>query len=79
VHTAKELAYNALKFAEYKVTEDIEKAIEAAEQAHRTGIRSSTIYDIYHNNIDRINFAHLDRICKVLNGPILYYKNDLAV
>ena len=35
--------------------------------AKRTGIRPSTINEIYHEIIPRINIEHLDKICEVLN------------
>ena len=44
-----------------------EKRINQADLAKMTGIRPSTINEIYHEIIDRINLEHLDRICEVLN------------
>lgn len=41
-----------------------------AELARRTGIRPSTINDIYNELCERINLEHLDRICEVLNCNI---------
>ena len=38
-----------------------------ADLARRTGIRPSTINDMYHEMCDRINIEYLDRICNVLN------------
>lgn len=38
-----------------------------ADLARRTGIRPSTINDMYHEMCDRVNIEHLDRICNVLN------------
>lgn len=41
-----------------------------AELARRTGIRPSTVNDIYNEICDRINLEHLDRICEVLDCNI---------
>lgn len=38
-----------------------------ADLARRTGIRPSTINDMYHEMSDRVNIEYLDRICNVLN------------
>lgn len=38
-----------------------------ADLARRTGIRPSTINDMYHEMCDRVNIEYLDRICNVLN------------
>lgn len=46
------------------------RGMTQAELAQQTGIRPSTICDIYHNNIDRINLVHLDKICGVLKCSI---------
>ncbi len=35
-----------------------------------TGIRASTINDIYNEFAERISLNHLDRICKALNCDI---------
>ena len=37
-----------------------------ADLARKTGIRPSTINDIYHELCERINLEHLDLICEVL-------------
>ena len=42
-----------------------ERGMTQANLARLTGIRPSTICDLYHNSADRINLAHLDRICRV--------------
>lgn len=47
-----------------------QKNLTQAELAQQTGIRPSTICDIYHNNIDRINLRHLEKICTVLGCQI---------
>lgn len=41
-----------------------------AELARKTGIRPSTINDIYNELCERINLEHLDRICEVLNCSV---------
>lgn len=38
-----------------------------ADLARITNIRPSTINEIYHELVDRINLGHLDRICEALN------------
>ena len=38
-----------------------------ADLARRTGIRPSTINDMYHEMCERVNIEYLDRICNVLN------------
>lgn len=44
--------------------------------ARRTGIRPSTINEMYHELCERVNLEYLDRICNVLNcdlSEILVY------
>ena len=38
-----------------------------ADLARRTGIRASTINDMYHELCERVNLEYLDQICNVLN------------
>lgn len=38
-----------------------------ADLARRTGIRPSTINEMYHELCDRVNIDYLDRICNVLD------------
>lgn len=38
-----------------------------ADLARRTGIRPSTINEMYHELCERINLEHLDLICEVLD------------
>lgn len=38
-----------------------------ADLARATGIRPSTINDLYHEMADRVNLEHLDLICEALN------------
>ena len=47
-----------------------EKRITQAELARQTGIRPSTINDIYNEMTERLNINHLDRICEYLNCDI---------
>ena len=37
-----------------------------ADLARKTGIRPSTISEMYHELIDRVNLEHLDLICEAL-------------
>ncbi len=41
-----------------------------ADLARKTGIRPSTINEIYHELCDRINLEHLDLICEALGCDI---------
>lgn len=43
-----------------------EKRWTQADLARKTGIRPSTIGDMYHELSDRINLDHLDLICEAL-------------
>ena len=47
-----------------------EKRITHAELAHQTGIRPSTISEIYDEIAERLNIEYLDRICEYLNCSI---------
>lgn len=38
-----------------------------ADLARATGIRPSTINDLYHEMADRVNLEHLDLICEALD------------
>lgn len=38
-----------------------------ADLARKTGIRPSTINELYHEICDRVNLDHLDRICEALD------------
>ena len=44
-----------------------EMRLNQAELARMTGIRPSTINDLYHELADRVNLDHLDLICEALN------------
>ena len=41
-----------------------------ADLARKTGIRSATINEWYHELIERINLEHLDKICEALDCDI---------
>ena len=41
-----------------------------ADLARRTGIRPSTINEMYHELCERVNLAHIDRICEYLGCDI---------
>ncbi len=47
-----------------------EKRITQAELARQTGIRPSTISDIYNESTERLNIRYLDRICEYLDCDI---------
>ena len=46
-----------------------------ADLARATGIRPSTINDLYHEMAERVNLEHLDLICEALNCEL----SDLIV
>ena len=46
-----------------------------ADLARKTGIRPSTINDLYHEMADRVNLEHLDLICEALDCEL----SDLIV
>ena len=41
-----------------------------ADLARMTGIRPSTINDLYHEMADRVNLEHLDLICEALDCEV---------
>lgn len=47
-----------------------EKRMTQAELARQTGIRPSTINDIYNEMAERLNIEYLDRICEYLDCSI---------
>lgn len=47
-----------------------EKRWTQADLACKTGIRPSTINDMYHDISERINLDHLDKICEALECDI---------
>ncbi|MDE5946702.1 MAG: helix-turn-helix transcriptional regulator [Oscillospiraceae bacterium] len=47
-----------------------EKRMSQAELSRQTGIRPSTISDIYNEITERLNIDHLDRICEYLDCDI---------
>ncbi len=44
-----------------------ERRITQADLARMTGIRPSTINELYHEIIERVNLEHLDLICEALD------------
>ncbi len=55
------------------------KGINQSELAKATGIRPSTIYDLYNNNATFIKLENLYKICNFLNcriDDILQLKNE---
>ena len=49
------------------------------ELANKTGIRSATINEYYHELVERVNLDYISRICKVLDcevSDILEYVPD---
>lgn len=57
-----------------------DKRMTQKELANKTGIRPSTISEIYNELIERINLDHLDKICEALECDITdilkYIPND---
>ncbi len=56
-----------------------DRRMKQKELADRTGIRPTTINEMYHELIERVNLDHLDRICEVLEcsvSDILEYVPD---
>lgn len=47
-----------------------ERRMKQKELADRTGIRPTTINEMYHELVERVNLEHLDRICEVLECSI---------
>lgn len=46
-----------------------------ADLARKTGIRPTTISELYHELVDRVNLEHLDLICEALDCKL----DDLIV
>lgn len=44
-----------------------EMRVTQADLARRTGIRPTTINEMYHELCERVNLEHLDRICDALD------------
>ena len=44
-----------------------EKKWTQADLARKTGIRPTTISEMYHEVVDRVNLDHLDLICEALD------------
>lgn len=47
-----------------------EKRWTQADLARKTGIRPSTISEMYNELIERVNLDYLDRICEVLDCEV---------
>ena len=47
-----------------------ERKMSQAELARKTGIRPSTINEIYWELVERVNLEHIELICKELNCKI---------
>lgn len=47
-----------------------EKRLTQADLARMTGIRASTINDLYHEIASRINLEHLDLLCEALDCDV---------
>lgn len=41
-----------------------------ADLARKTGIRPTTINEMYHELCERVNLEHLDKICEALDCPL---------
>ena len=52
-----------------------EKRINQAQLSHMTGIRQTSIGDLYYEMTDRVSLKQLDRICKALGCD----RSDLLV
>lgn len=52
-----------------------EQRLTQADLARKTGIRPSTINELYHEIIERVNLEHLDLICEALGCEL----NELIV
>lgn len=52
-----------------------EKRINQAQLSHMTGIRQTSIGDLYYEMTDRVSLKQLDRICKALDCDL----SDLLV
>lgn len=56
-----------------------ELRIKQSDLARMTGIRPTTINEMYHELIERVNLNHLNQICKVLHcdlTEIMIYEED---
>lgn len=53
-----------------------------ADLARKTGIRPSTISELYHELVERVNLEHLDLICEALecnlDEILIYVPNDTS-
>lgn len=44
-----------------------DKHLSQADLSRATGIRPSTVCELYHNNCDFVKLEHLDKICTALD------------
>ncbi len=59
-----------------------DRRMKQSELAEKTGIRPATIYEMYHELIERVNLDYLSRICEALDcevEDILRYIPDSEV
>lgn len=47
-----------------------DRKLTQADLARKTGIRPTTINEMYHELVERVNLDHLDKICEVLDCKI---------
>ena len=56
-----------------------QKGIRVADADRLTDIGRTTLYRLYNNEVTRIDFASLERLCKLLDctpGDIILYEED---
>ena len=56
-----------------------QKGIRVADADRLTDMGRTTLYRLYHNDVTRIDFASLERLCKLLDctpGDIIIYEDD---
>ena len=56
-----------------------QKGIRVADADRLTDMGRTTLYRLYNNEVTRIDFASLERLCKLLDctpGDIIIYEDD---
>ena len=56
-----------------------QKGIRVADADRLTDMGRTTLYRVYNNEVTRIDFASLERLCKLLDctpGDIILYEDD---
>mgnify|MGYP003595159441 FL=1 len=56
-----------------------QKGIRVADADRLTDMGRTTLYRLYNNEVTRIDFASLERLCKLLDctpGDIILYEDD---